>query len=98
MTPARRFLPAIAVASACLLGACVVGGPYDGGPYGGGVAVYDGGYYEPQGYEVGGWGGGYHVGPGRGGERSGRAQTTHSYRPAAAGRASPSIPSRSRRR
>jgi hypothetical protein len=30
---------------------------------------YVGGYYEPYGYEYGGWGAGYRVGPGRGGDR-----------------------------
>jgi hypothetical protein len=43
------------------LAACVVGG-YDGD-----VGVgYVGGVYEPGGYEYGGWGGGYRVGPPRG--------------------------------
>ena len=56
---------------------------------------YVGGYYEPSGYEYGGWGGGYHVGPGRGGDRRGD-HPSHSYRPAPASRRTPSIPSRSR--
>ena len=30
-----------------------------------GTVGYDGGYYEPYGYDYGGWGGGYLVGPGR---------------------------------
>ena len=30
-----------------------------------GSVGYDGGYYEPYGYDYGGWGGGYLVGPGR---------------------------------
>jgi hypothetical protein len=59
------------------LGACVVGG------YGGDVGVgYVGGVYDPGGYEYGGWGGGYRVGPPRGGERDSR------------GRGAPSIPHR----
>lgn len=34
---------------------------------GGGLDVgYAGGYYEPWGYDYGGWGGGYRVGPPRG--------------------------------
>ncbi|HWZ62728.1 MAG TPA: hypothetical protein VNX02_06900 [Steroidobacteraceae bacterium] len=46
------------------LAGCVAGG-YDGE-----VGVgYVGGFYEPGGYEYGGWGPGYRVGPPRGGER-----------------------------
>jgi hypothetical protein len=57
------------------LAACVVGG------YGGDGGVgYVGGIYEPGGYEYGGWGPGYRVGPPRGGERG------------SGGRAAPSIP------
>jgi len=63
--------------------------------YDGGVGVgYVGGYYEPYGYDYGGWGGGYLVGPGGHGERGRPA--SHPYRAAPAGRGSPSIPSRSR--
>lgn len=78
-------LPGIlfALLAGCAVG---VGGPYDGGGY---VS----GYYEPYGYEYGGWGGGYHVAPSRGGERS-HAQSSHAYRPAAPSRQTPSIPSR----
>jgi hypothetical protein len=77
------------------LGACVAEG-------GGGAAVvvgYDGGYYEPYGYDYGGWGHGYRVGPGRGGDPRGDPRGGHppqSYRPAPASRPTPSIPSRSR--
>ena len=47
-----------------MLAACVAGG-YDGD-----VGVgYVGGVYEPCCYDYGGWGGGYRVGPPRGGER-----------------------------
>jgi hypothetical protein len=56
---------------------------------------YVGGYYEPYGYEYGGWGGGYRVGPGRGGDRRGD-HPSHSYRPAPASRPTPSIPHGSR--
>jgi hypothetical protein len=56
---------------------------------------YVGGYYEPYGYEYGGWGGGYRVGPGRGGDRRGD-HPSHSYRPAPASRPTPSIPRESR--
>jgi hypothetical protein len=63
--------------------ACVV----SGGGYDTEVGVgYVGGYYAPSGYEYGGWGRGYHVGPPRGGEgHDGRS-----------GRAAPSIPNRPR--
>ena len=47
-----------------LLNACAVTGV---GVEGG--AGYDAGYYEPWGYDYGGWGYGYRVGPGRGGDR-----------------------------
>jgi hypothetical protein len=71
-----------------------------------GTVGYDGGYYEPYGYDYGGWGGGYLVGPGRccdhrddhhddhrGGGHVGHAPA---YRPAPAGRSAPSLPGRSR--
>jgi len=76
-----------------------------------GTVGYDGGYYEPYGYDYGGWGGAYLVGPGRccdhrdehrddhrGGGRVGHAPAGHApaYRPAPAGRSAPSIPGRSR--
>jgi hypothetical protein len=76
-----------------LLYACEVTGVGVGGSVG--VVGYDAGYYEPYGYEYGGWGGGYRVGPGRGGDRRGE-HPSHSYRPAPASRPTPSIPSRSR--
>jgi hypothetical protein len=70
-----------------------------------GSVGYDGGYYEPYGYDYGGWGGAYRVGPGRGGERrddhhddhrgGGRVGHAPAYRPAPAGRSAPSIPGRS---
>jgi hypothetical protein len=55
---------------------------------------YVGGYYEPYGYEYGGWGGGYRVGPGRGGDR--RGGHPGPYRAAPASRSTPSIPGRPR--
>lgn len=77
-----------------MLGGCVVA---DGG-YGPDVGVsYVGGYVEPAGYVYGGWGGGYHVGPPRGGER-GAEHSSGSYRAAPASHGAPSIPTRSRRR
>jgi len=83
-----------------MLGGCAVTGVGVEGDVG-----YAGGYYEPYGYDYGGWGVGYRVGPGRccdhrddrhvGAGRGGRAPA---YRPAPAGRSAPSIPGRSRRR
>ena len=58
-----------------IMSACV------GVGYGGSVG-YVGGGYEPSGYDYGGWGGAYRVGPPRGGPRGGGG-----------GRHAPSIPS-----
>jgi hypothetical protein len=55
---------------------------------------YVGGVYEAPGYEYGGWGPGYHVGPPRGGERRPETSSPHAYRPAPRSRPSPSIPTR----
>jgi hypothetical protein len=70
----------------------------------GGVG-YDGGYYEPYGYDYGGWGLGYRVGPSRCCDHRdghdidrGRGGRAPAYRPAPAGRSAPSIPGRSRAR
>jgi hypothetical protein len=73
--------------------ACAV----DGVAVDGSVGVgYVGGYYEPYGYDYGGWGGGYRVGPGWGGDRRaghpGGGHSPGSYRPAPASRPTPSIP------
>ncbi|MGC2033013.1 MAG: hypothetical protein WA642_23565, partial [Steroidobacteraceae bacterium] len=51
-----------------VLGSCAVTGVGVEGTAGYG---YDAGYYEPWGYDYGGWGDGYRVGPGRGGDRRG---------------------------
>jgi hypothetical protein len=69
---------------------------------------YSGGYYEPYGYDYGGWGGTYLVGPGRGFDhRDGHRDEHHfdhhgghppAYRPAPPGRAAPSLPHGSRGR
>ncbi len=64
--------------------------------------VPDGGYvgatYGPSGYEYGGWGPGYYVGPPpRGGERRpepSHQSPRHAYRPAPPSRSAPSIPTR----
>jgi hypothetical protein len=75
-----------------------------------GSVGYDGGYYEPYGYDYGDWGLGYRVGPSRCCERGdhrderrddhpgdrGRGGHTPAYRPAPAGRQAPSIPGRRR--
>ncbi len=47
---------------------------------------YVGGFYEPYGYDYGGWGGRYRVGPPRGGDPHGGPR-------AGGGRGAPSIPS-----
>lgn len=73
--PRTWMWAAVGVLALMSLPGCIAGG-YDGG---GGVG-YVGGVYEPAGYEYGGWGRGYRVGPPRGGVR------------APAGRAAPSIP------
>ena len=75
-----------------LLNACEVSGVGVDGTVGVG---YVGGYYEPYGYDYGGWGHGYRVGPGRGGDRRGD-HPSHSYRAAPPTRRAPSIPGRSR--
>jgi hypothetical protein len=69
---------AVGVLALLSLAGCVVGG-YDGGG-GVGYVGYVGGVYEPGGYEYGGWGPGYRVGPPRGGVRG------------SVGRPAPSIP------
>jgi hypothetical protein len=74
-----------------------------------GSVGYDGGYYEPYGYDYGGWGVGYRVGPSRCCERhddhhdhhdrpAARGHGSHApaYRPAPRGRPAPSIPGRPR--
>jgi hypothetical protein len=81
------------------VGACAVTGVgvgYDG------EADYVGGFYEPYGYEYGGWGRGYRVGPPRGGEYRRGPEEGHGpgagrpYHAAPAGRPMPSMPGRSR--
>jgi hypothetical protein len=80
---------------AALAQACVVAGVDDG---------YGPGYYEPEGAVYGGWGVDYAVGPFRGGDRDRdhRAEAhddrggQHAYRPAAASRGIPSIPTGAR--
>jgi len=57
-------------------------------------AGYVGGVYVEPGYEYGGWGPGYHVGPPRGGVRGPERSGPRAYRPAPRSRPSPSIPNR----
>jgi hypothetical protein len=89
---------ALGIGLLTLLNGCVAGGV--GYEEGGGVA-YQADFYEPYGYEYGGWDPGYRVGPPRGGfrrpERPGNSRPP-AYRPAAPSRAMPSIPSRPRGR
>lgn len=76
------------------LGACAVTGVgvgYDG-------PEYVGGFYEPYGYDYGGWGRGYRVGPPRGGERGPGGGGARPYRSAPQSRPMPSIPGRPRGR
>jgi hypothetical protein len=93
----------LAIFSACAVTGVGVDGSV-GVDYG-----YPGAYYEPYGYDYGGWGGGYRVGPSRGhgddrhdehgeGRRDvgGRGGHAPAYRPAPQGRSAPSIPGRSR--
>jgi hypothetical protein len=69
---------------------CVV----PGGGYDQGVGVsYGVGFSEPIGYDYGGWGPGYRVGPPpRGGWGRPQGSPPHSYRAAPASRQAPSIP------
>jgi hypothetical protein len=94
----RRWLAgAFGLALLTLLSGCVVGGAgYEGG---GADISYGADFYEPYGYEYGGWGSRYHVGPPRGGERRpehSSGSRPPAYRPAAPSRSMPSIPSRPR--
>jgi len=81
-----------------VLGSCAVTGVGVEGTAGYG---YDAGYYEPWGYDYGGWGHGYRVGPGRGGDRRGGGDQrgehpSRPYRAAPESRPTPSIPHGSR--
>jgi hypothetical protein len=98
----RWMAACLGAVAGALLSACEVTGVGVDGSVGVG---YAGGYYEPYGYEYGGWGPGYRVGPGRGGDRRSDGggdhrpvapRASHSYRPAPASRPTPSIPNRPR--
>jgi hypothetical protein len=78
-----------------MLGGCAVDG------VSGSVGVgYVGGYYEPYGYDYGGWGPGYAVGPYRGGHGDFHRDRGHApaFHPAPRGHSMPSLPSRPRGR
>jgi hypothetical protein len=99
----RLMASGLGAMAALLLCACAVTGVGVEGSVG-----YDGGYYEPYGYDYGGWGAAYRVGPSRCCDHRddhhddhrdvdrGRVGHAPAYRPAPAGRSAPSIPSRSR--
>jgi hypothetical protein len=97
---------AIGAAFLTLLYGCVVAGA---GYEDGAEVSYGADFYEPYGYDYGGWGPGYRVGPFRGGDHHpdrggdhhpdrGGARGAPAYRPAAPSRSMPSIPSHSRSR
>jgi hypothetical protein len=65
----RWVAAGFAVLALTMLNACAVTGVGVEGTVG--AVGYDAGYYEPYGYEYGGWGPAYRVGPGRGGDRRG---------------------------
>jgi hypothetical protein len=83
----RRLLVLGAGFVLAVLASCVAGVGYDGDAGFG----YSPGYIQPYGYEYGGWGPGYVVGPGRGGDRR-RESSSHAYRSAPQSRPTPSIP------
>jgi hypothetical protein len=87
----RIALAGIGVSLLVALASCVGGYGYDTDL---GVG-YSPGYTEPFGYEVGGWGHGYRIGPGQRGEPRSSAPS-HAYRGASHSRSTPSIPSGSR--
>jgi hypothetical protein len=89
--PRVRWLASGLGALLTVLGACAVTGVDATVGYG-----YDAGYYEPGGYDYGGWGSGYRVGPGRGGDRRVEQHSARPYRSAPATRPTPSIPHGSR--
>ncbi|MGA2549606.1 MAG: hypothetical protein ABSF50_05605 [Burkholderiaceae bacterium] len=101
MKPAA-FMRVLLVSFAVALPALVAPGcaVEPGGGYGGEVG-FGGDYYEPYGYDYGGWGPNYYVGPGRGRDEghgpppAGLRPSPHAYQPAASSRGVPSLPGRS---
>jgi hypothetical protein len=89
IVPLRWTVRALGLLLLTVLYACLVP---DGG--------YVGGVYEPSGYDYGGWGRGYQVGPPRGRaveRRPERLSPPRAYRPAPQSRPAPSIPERPRK-
>lgn len=110
-TPVRRWSTrGLMLLLFAAVAGCVVGGGYGDGGYAGDVGVgYGVGFYEPGGYDYGGWGPGYGVGPPRPGFDRGRpdvgrgrpdshAAPHPSYRPAPPSRSVPSVPTHPRGR
>jgi hypothetical protein len=101
MNSTRNLAGTVAALGFTALSACVATGVGVDGSVGVG---YVGGYYQPYGYEYGGWGPGYHVGPGRGGDHHDDHRVDRggghapAYRQAPAGRSAPSLPGRARGR
>jgi hypothetical protein len=95
----RRSMRGLIVVMFAAVAGCVVGGGYAGA-----VGVgYGADFYEPGGYDYGGWGPGYRVGPPRRGFDEGRRPESHAaphpaYRPAPPSRSMPSLPTHSRGR
>ena len=102
-TRSRLLAAGLGAMMLSMLFACAVTGVGVEGSVG-----YDGGYYEPYGYDYGGWGGTYFVGPGRGFDHRDGRHDDHrfdhhgghppAYRPPPAGHSAPSLPHRSRGR
>ena len=95
MTRARCMVKLIGALTVAIFSGCAVDG------VSGDVGVgYVGGYYEPYGYDYGGWGPGYAVGPYRGGHGGFNRDRGHApaFHPAPRGHSMPSIPSRPRGR
>ncbi|MDR3682940.1 MAG: hypothetical protein P4L11_04345 [Geothrix sp.] len=102
--PVTAWKPALAVLLLVVLCGCAF--PEAG--YGGSVAIdygddfgdgfgYPGDFYEPYGYDYGGWGGGYQVGPPRYGDRR-LERPGRPFHAAPPSHRMPSIPSRPRGR
>jgi len=96
MNAVRPFAVALVLATVLATG-CVVGGG-GGGRYDDTVGVsYGVGFYEPYGYDYGGWGPGYRVGPPRGGDHR-RDRPSRPYHVPEPSHRTPSIPTHSRPR
>jgi hypothetical protein len=87
LLPRSFAMGLLAAVSIALMSGCVA--PYPG--YGYGNVAVGADYYEPYGFDYGGWGPGYYVGPGRRGGFA-RGGGPHAFRGAPAGRRMPSLP------